>query len=121
MSGYTTLCLEPTIEVRCYGGSKGHLTITHKNKDRHMTTTYLHGNARIQVDYKTCYYALQQPHGGEHGEWLDILHRETPEDFLVAYLKRNLNRIEHQPKKVSQMVRLILGALVEDNPLQETI
>lgn len=74
-------------------------------------TTYLNGNSRLLVEHSTCSYCLQHPKGGGHNNWQDSIVADSPEEFLKLYLDKNLNRIQHQPKKMAENVRVVLGAL----------
>ena len=73
-------------------------------------TTYINGNARLFVDHSNSTYTLQHPEGS-YKNWVNSITANTPEEFLKRYLDRNLNRIEHQPKKMAENVKTVLSAL----------
>ena len=75
-----------------------------------MTTTHINGNSRLLIDHPTSLYVLQHPKGS-HKNWVDSITADSPEGFLKLYLNRNLNRIQHQPKKMAENVRVVLDAL----------
>jgi hypothetical protein len=76
-----------------------------------MTTTFLNGNSKLLVEHHSNTYSLQHPKGGGHGNWVDSITAASPEEFLKLYLNKNLNRIQHQPKKMANNVKTVLEAL----------
>jgi hypothetical protein len=76
-----------------------------------MTTVFINGNSRLLIDHANSSYCLQHPKGGGHQNWQESLVADSPEEFLKLYLNKNLNRIQHQPKKMAENVKTVLSAL----------